>query len=252
MKWLTRMIQCHTHARRARLFAGSLPPADTDVADLQEGALLKRFRSHVEGAGIWKWEHYFPVYERHLSTFVGRSPVVLEIGIYSGGSLPLWREYFGDGCRIFGVDINPACKAYESDNVSIHIGDQASREFWRDLELPVLDVVIDDGGHLPEQQIVTLEELLPRMARESVYICEDIHGVDNPFTDYVHGLSQSLNATVWTSGSAALNATATQFQRTIASVHTYSFLTVIEKSPSPKEFAAPKRGSSWEPSPWLR
>src|SRR5690348_8554452 len=70
------------------------------------------FQNRTNGAGIWKWEHYFEIYHRHLPKFVGLGPNVFEIGIYSGGSLEMWRSYFGEESRIYGVDIEPACKSY--------------------------------------------------------------------------------------------------------------------------------------------
>ena len=39
---------------------------------------------------------YFEVYERYFNKFIGKNPKVLEIGIGQGGSLKMWREYFGD------------------------------------------------------------------------------------------------------------------------------------------------------------
>lgn len=44
------------------------------------------------------------------------NPNVLEVGVYSGESLEMWHSYFGEGSHIYGVDIEPACKAYESDH----------------------------------------------------------------------------------------------------------------------------------------
>src|ERR1700691_5478614 len=49
---------------------------------------------HEEGPGIWKWQHYFPIYDRHFAKFKGREVHVVEIGIYSGGSLGMWRHFF--------------------------------------------------------------------------------------------------------------------------------------------------------------
>ena len=64
--------------------------------------------------------------------------------------------------------------------IHVLIGDQADRTFWRRMiahgTLPPLDIVIDDGGHTPDQQRVTLEELLPHIRPGGVYVCEDIHG----------------------------------------------------------------------------
>ena len=51
------------------------------------------------------------------------------------------------------------------ERTKIFIGDQADRSFWAEVRqtAPLIDIVIDDGGHLPEQQLVTLEELLPHV-----------------------------------------------------------------------------------------
>lgn len=54
--------------------------------------------------------------------------------------------------------------------------------------------MIDDGGHEPEQQIVTLEELLPVIRPGGIYLCEDVHGAANRFSLHVQGLAQQLNS----------------------------------------------------------
>jgi hypothetical protein len=61
--------------------------------------------------------------------------------------------------------------------------------------VPTLDIVIDDGGHEPEQQIASLEELLPFLQPGGAYFCEDVHGMYNEFASYVHGLGHKLNDT---------------------------------------------------------
>ena len=87
----------------------------------------------------------------------------------------MWRDFFGDRCQIYGVDIEPACRQYENTHTRVFIGDQADREFWHQLrrDVPRLDIVIDDGGHRAEQQVVTLEETLPYLSPGGVYLCED-------------------------------------------------------------------------------
>src|SRR6185437_3589006 len=150
--------------------ATPIAPAETS------NTLLEYFNSHTEGRGIWKFLHYFPIYERYFSQFRGKEVHILEIGIYSGGSLEMWREYFGPRCSVYGVDIEPNCKTYENSSVRVFIGDQSDRTFWKDFkkQVPILDIVIDDGGHEPEQQIATLEELLPHLRPGGIYLCEDI------------------------------------------------------------------------------
>ena len=174
---------------------------------------------------------------------------ILEIGIYSGGSLDMWKNYFGSGCQIYGIDVQEACRVYEGDGKRIFIGDQADREFWRQFreQVPSLDIVIDDGGHRPEQQMVTLEETLPYLRPGGVYLCEDIHRIHNKFSAYVGGLINHFNSTVL-KPAPDLTAVPTGFQRAIHAIHSYPFMIVIERSAAPvQQFIAPKRGTEWQP-----
>ena len=211
--------------------------------------LWEYFQKHKTGHGIWKWEHYFEIYNRHLGKFVGRNPRVLEIGIYSGGSLEMWRSYFGEGSHIYGIDIEPACKAYESDQVSIAIGDQGDRAFWSSFKQQVtgIDVLIDDGGHTVDQQRVTLEEMLPFLRPGGVYVCEDIHGHSNRFGNFAGSLVNGRNSKNILPD-ATLSSASSAFQRHIHSIHFYPYVLVIEKNEKPVErFCAPKHGSEWQP-----
>lgn len=208
------------------------------------------FESHTSGHGIWKWNHYFDIYHRYFKKFIGKQVSILEIGIYSGGSLDMWRNYFGAGCEVYGIDVQEACRVYEGDGKRIFIGDQADREFWRQFreQVPSLDIVIDDGGHRPEQQIVTLEETLPYLRPGGVYMCEDIHRIHNDFSAYIGGLINHFNSTEVKLPAPELTAVPTGFQRDIHAIHSYPFALVIEKSAFPiREFVAPKHGTEWQP-----
>ena len=129
------------------------------------------------GRLINKWHHYFEIYHRHFAQFCGRSPVVVEVGVSHGGSLQMWRHYFGPGAQVFGIDVNPRCKEFEDESITILIGDQADRSFLAGVRerVPRIDILIDDGGHRMFQQIATFEELYPHIQPHGVYLCEDIH-----------------------------------------------------------------------------
>src|ERR1039458_8610805 len=71
-----------------------------------------------------KWHHYFEVYERHFERFRYANPAMLEIGVGGGGALEMWREYFGEGARIYGIDTDPAAKRNEDIATKVYIGDQ--------------------------------------------------------------------------------------------------------------------------------
>jgi Methyltransferase domain len=217
------------------------PAAPPEPTERAPGTLEKYFDAHVEGPGLWKWRHYFDVYERHLAKFIGRDVHVVEVGIYSGGSLPMWRDYFGEKCRIYGVDIEPACRAYAGKQVDVFIGDQGDPAFWSTFReaVPTVDILIDDGGHVPYQQIATLEAMLPHMRPGGVYLCEDIGDAANPFHAYLDGLCRPLHQSYRMPNAV---------QQQVASLHRYPFLAVIEKPSLPiVPFESSRHGTQWEP-----
>jgi len=209
------------------------------------------------GPGVWKWDDYFDIYHRHFAKFRGREVHIVEIGVFSGGSLGMWRQYFGAQARVYGVDIDPACKAYERDGVQIFIGDQGDRNFWRRFKaaVPRVDIVVDDGAHLTPRQIVTLEEMLPHIAPGGTFLCEDVHGIFNGFSLYVSGFANALNAARWrkhrTHGAEpAPGCDVTLFQAMVRSIHLYPWVVVFEKHDTPPaEFVSPRHGTEWRPNP---
>ena len=120
--------------------------------------------------------HYFDVYDTHFSKFRNTDVHILEIGVDSGGSLDLWRSYFGPKAKIFGIDVNPACKDLERHGYKIFIGSQSDKQFLRRVvdSASRIDIMIDDGGHRMEQQILTFEVMFERISEQGYYVCEDI------------------------------------------------------------------------------
>lgn len=233
----------------------SSPRHTQGVPSEASNPLLAYFNAHKEGAGIFKWMHYFDIYQRHFHKFVGREVHVLEVGIYGGGSLSMWREYFGENCHVYGVDIEPGCMAYSDEKTRVFIGDQADRAFWAEVKkaVPTIDILIDDGGHLPEQQRITLEEMLPHICSGGVYLCEDIHGANNEFAAYIQGLANGLNFATpaeMPQDTAGRASTVTGLQGTIHSIHLYPFVAVIEKRERNLDLLiARKHGTQWPEQP---
>ena len=138
---------------------------------------LQRYFETNPGRLIDKHTHYFDIYEHFFAKYRNTEVCFVEIGIYNGGSLQMWKHYFGPKAKIFGVDINPECKSLEEDQIKIFIGDQADKSFLEQLvkEIPQPDIVLDDGGHFMDQQINTFEVLYPYVAPNGIYMCEDLH-----------------------------------------------------------------------------
>lgn len=200
---------------------------------------LEKYFNENTDRSIHKWQHYFDIYDSHFSRFRNTDVHVVEFGVSEGGSLQMWKHYFGPQCRIFGVDINPYCKELEEERVRIFIGDQEDRLFLRSLarEIPRIDILIDDGGHRMQQQINTFEELFPHVQAHGVYLCEDMHTSywkgwggggyrkKGTFIEYSKKLVDSINA--WHSQTPKLKVT--DFSRSARSLHFYDSVLVIEK-----------------------
>src|ERR1700722_5430768 len=122
---------------------------------------LEKYFTENTGRIIHKWKHYFEIYDRHFSRFRGTDVHLVEFGVKHGGSLQMWKHYFGPRAKINGVDINPPSREGAEPQIEIFIGDQADRSFLKSLltQIPRMDILIDDGGHTMDQQINTYEEL---------------------------------------------------------------------------------------------
>jgi hypothetical protein len=141
-----------------------------------DGALLRTFQGLRQQSQ--KWSSYFPVYESLFARFAGRSDLtIVEIGVMDGGSLVMWRSYFGDRARIIGVDYSPTAERMREQGFEIFIGDQSSPAFWSEFFATVgpVDIVIDDGGHTNAQQIRTVDGCLDHIRDGGVIVVEDVH-----------------------------------------------------------------------------
>lgn len=204
----------------------------------QEKSDLELYFRKNTGRLIHKWNHYFDIYERHFSRFRNREIVILEIGVSQGGSLQMWKEYFGPKAKIYGIDIDPRCKDLEEENIQIFIGSQSDKKFLQHVKasIPVIDILLDDGGHTMNQQIVTFEQLFDHVKEDGVYFCEDTHTSywleygggykrQRTFMEYSKNFVDFINA--YHSEQRSLKVT--DFTKSVQSVHFYDSIVVLEK-----------------------
>lgn len=194
---------------------------------------------------IHKWLHYFDIYDLYFRKYRNKEVVILEIGVFQGGSLKMWRDYFGEKARIYAIDINPLCKQFETETIKIFIGSQENRHFLNDIknQIPKIDILIDDGGHEMHQQLVTFEEMYNHIKEDGIYLCEDLHtsywasyggGYKNPnsFIEYSKNFIDFINAWHISDKILPIN----YFTKSTYSLHFYDSILVIEK----KEIKAPE------------
>lgn len=141
-----------------------------------ETDLAKQFYGH-EGRLAHKWLHYLDIYDRHFSKYRGTSVKMLEIGVSQGGSLDMWRQYFGPDAIIFGIDIEQSCAERVTPPNQVRIGSQDDAEFLKRVlaEIGTPDIILDDGSHIGRHQEASFKFLFPHLAEGGIYAIEDLH-----------------------------------------------------------------------------
>ena len=201
-----------------------------------QGDLMK-FWLFEEHRCIDKNVDYFPIYEKWFSPYRCKDIVFVEIGVQNGGSAQMWKNYFGKDAKIIGVDINPKCKELEEEQITIEIGSQEDKNFWAAFKekYPRVDILLDDGGHTMNQQIITFCEMFPHIKDGGLYMCEDCGtsywkrfggGLKNPssFIEFTKDFIDQLNAP-YTQGAVA----PTYVSLNMGGIHFYGNIVIAEK-----------------------
>jgi len=131
-----------------------------------------------QGKHLSKWTWYIPAYERHFSKLKNQSNTFLEIGVWQGGSLELWRNYFGPLTNVIGIDIDEKCKDRGTEGTNFRLGSQSDTNFLQSIvnEFGVPDIILDDGSHQTPDIIASFDFFYPLMPKNGVYMIEDVHG----------------------------------------------------------------------------
>ena len=130
----------------------------------------------IEGSTSDKISHhgYHRFYPWFLNHLRGQNINVLEIGIDKAQSLKLWKGYFSS-VNLHGIDIDE--KEFIDPAVTLHKIDQSDAKQLNQFVATVgikFDVILDDGSHVPEHQILTINKLWDLVRPGGIYIIEDI------------------------------------------------------------------------------
>ena len=116
---------------------------------------------------------YVDLYEQHLGPVRADVRRVLEIGVYRGASLQMWRDFF-PLADIIGVDIAEVSVA--GPRIETVRGDQSDPAVLERLRaMGPFDVIIDDGSHQAAQLIATFNGLFNSVTPGGFYVIEDMH-----------------------------------------------------------------------------
>lgn len=128
------------------------------------------------------WLEFSDAYERHFARKrIHQNDIkLLEIGVQSGGSINVWKDYFGETLFYVGIDINKNCKYLEKLERKIHveIGTQSDVNFLSAIcsQYGPFDIIIDDGSHVTRDILISLKALFTTCLKDKgIYAIEDLH-----------------------------------------------------------------------------
>ena len=137
-----------------------------------------------------KWTRYLSEYDFLLNDLRDKPIRLLEIGIQNGGGLEIWADYFKNGQKFIGCDINPDCAAlrFDDSRIAIVIGDATTELTQKEILLhsPDFDIVIEDGSHRSGDIIRAFLRYFPNIVDGGIFVAEDLHA--SYWNEYEGGL----------------------------------------------------------------
>jgi hypothetical protein len=142
----------------------SADPLPLDLIGIREGTDKSSLRAD-----------YLRHYERLFAPWRDEQFNIIEIGVFGGASLRMWQRFFSRA-QIVGVDIDPRCRSYAGERITVEIGSQNDPTFLHRLATNYPPrIVVDDGSHKSYDAIFTFERLFPTLEAGGIYVIEDLH-----------------------------------------------------------------------------
>lgn len=121
--------------------------------------------------------HYLRRYEDYFQPFVDEEVKLLELGVYKGGSLLLWRDFFARGV-VVGLDLNPVDVPDETGRIRLYQGQQQDTalldQIARENAPEGFDIIIDDCSHIGELTRISFWHLFDNHLKPGgLYVIED-------------------------------------------------------------------------------
>jgi Cephalosporin hydroxylase. len=120
---------------------------------------------------------YLEVYDPILTSWIDKEIKLLEIGVYRGGSVRLWHDYFPRG-NIVGIDLKLPENFTPGERIQLFQGSQADTRFLSQVALKTapegFDIIIDDASHTGELTKITFWHLFDHYLKPGgLYAIED-------------------------------------------------------------------------------
>lgn len=120
---------------------------------------------------------YLDKYEQFFQHLINKKINLFELGVYKGGSLLMWRDYFKKG-KIVGLDINNVVIEDKIDRIKFYQGSQSDIKLLSKIAFENapdgFDIIIDDCSHIGELTKISFWHLFDNHLKAGgVYVIED-------------------------------------------------------------------------------
>jgi hypothetical protein len=134
---------------------------------------------------------YLPLYDELLRSRKTMAKNVLEVGIYDGGSIKLWSDYFVNA-TVYGVDVMSITNVWagikEKSNIVLHTSTDAyNPSFVSQFQNTLFDMCLDDGPHTLESMKQFILLYSPLLNEDGILIIEDVQS-----EDWIHILEETV------------------------------------------------------------
>ena len=128
---------------------------------------------------------YLPLYQKLLNKKKYTSKNILEIGIFNGGSIKLWNDYFINA-TIYGLDILNINDVWDGiknkDRIILYTSSNAYNEDFFNINFLnkniKFDFMLDDGPHTLESMKQFIKLYSQIMCDDGILIIEDVQSWD--------------------------------------------------------------------------
>jgi len=150
--------------------------------------LNKHFQSDKGGKHCYLQDYYQIKFDPVRES----TKTVLEIGVYEGASIRLWKEYFVNA-DIYALEkLHKRSGLFQGeDRIHLVIGDSVSSNSYTSMPND-LDIIIDDGSHKPEDQFATFQQAFTKLSTGGMYIIEDVRDIE-----HLSRLMQNVNYKIY-------------------------------------------------------
>ena len=146
----------------------SVDDAVNEEVDISLSNVFDKQKHNTDKDDLGYLEHF---YDSFFKSFKNTPVNMLEIGVYGGGSIKLWKDYLHPDSKIYASDVNYFDHIEGTTSI---IGDMYSYDQVSKFEDQYFDVIIDDGPHTFESFVLVMQRYFSKLKKGATLVIEDI------------------------------------------------------------------------------